>query len=70
MNEPAFYICPPVVPKRFPGTVLGKCQLCDCQVQYKPGGPEVAEMHHGRPVTMICYPCATRKIPVELARLQ
>ena len=65
MNEPAFYICVPAYPK-MDGTVFGKCQLCAQKVQYKPGGPELAEMHHGRSVTMICYACAKREIPIAM----
>jgi hypothetical protein len=70
MAEPAFYVCPPTVPKRFPGTKVGRCQLCRAAVQYKPGGPEAAERHHGRAVIMICVPCALKDMPVGNKTIQ
>jgi len=66
MKEPAFYIAPPLAPRLMaPDNLTGRCQLCQEQVQYRPGGPERAEKAHGQPITLICMACAVREIPMH-----
>lgn len=64
MSEPAFYVCPPYDGRLMMADNLkGTCQLCRCTVQYRPGGPERAEVQHGSVCTMICMKCAVQAIP-------
>ncbi len=66
MKEPAFYVCPPLVPRLMaPDNLTGRCQLCQEQVQFRPGGPERAEKNHGSVVTIICMRCAVRELPTH-----
>jgi hypothetical protein len=64
MKEPCFYVAAPIDGRglMFPDNARGHCQICRCEVQYRPGGPERAEKHHGETITMVCLLCATHNI--------